>query len=92
MVLKVFKAFSDSQSKKKCAAFFIWAKIAKEITKHEFETKEREKKAIMEKKNAEQLVVFERNVNEQKQSMIKKQVESLLFSVSIDSMNGFLNL
>ena len=89
---KVIKAFFDSQSKKKCLLFYKWREHASSITKAVKAQKAEQdynKRAKQEKAKIDE---FELNLIEHKEKLIENQIESLLYSFSIDTLNGFLNL
>ena len=70
----------------------MWRNKAKSFNREKKEREENERRERKMKKDEERLNEFEKNVDEQKQGVIQKQIESLLYSLSIDSINGFLNL
>lgn len=91
-MLKIFKAFSDSQAKKRCVCFLKWRFNASKITssKNAFFQKQAHSKLELEKHS--ELSSFEKNLAGQKSGIVQKQIESLLFLLSVDTLNGFLNL
>ena len=72
--------------------FLKWRNKAKIFTKDLRQREEERKKKIKDENNAERLDELDKNILDQKDAVIHKQVESLLYSAAIDCINGFINL
>lgn len=72
--------------------FLKWNRIAKVLTRQiALQVKEAKDKA-REIDNNKNLEVLNQNLSEQKDGILLKQIESLLYATSIDCVNGFINL
>lgn len=91
-MLKVFKAFSDSQAKKRCGCFLKWSENAKKLSSSAKVAKLKQASAKLESEKASELETFEKGLLSQKSRLIQNQIESLLYSLSIDTINAFINL
>ena len=72
--------------------FLKWRNKAKIFTKDLRQREEERKKKIKDENNAERLDELDKNILDQKDEVIHKHVESLLYSAAIDCINGFINL
>ena len=92
LVFKVIRAYMDSQAKKQCNCFLKWKTNAKNLTQKEKIAKEEVEKTKKTKENQEKLNELENTLLIQKKAIIFNQIESILYNVGIDTMNGFIHL